>query len=96
MSEAGTIRVNTTTLRRLLEPLREVGRNRNVPLESRCVADLDYDLEKEEMTLEFVQRGTYVYEGVSLDTFVDFAQAESQGRYFNLYIRDRFAYRKVA
>lgn len=96
MSESGTVRVNTTTLRRLLEPVREQGRNRNVPLESRCVNDLDYDLEKEEMTLEFVQRGTYKYSGVPLDTFVNFAQAESQGRYFNLYIRDKFYYERVA
>lgn len=88
--------VSAYTLRRLLEPLKETGRNRNVALESRVVQTLDYDPEKEELTLEFVERGTYKYQGVSLDTYVDFAEAESQGRYFNLYIRDRYPYERIS
>lgn len=88
--------ISTYTLRRLLEPIREKGLQRNVALESRCVSNLDYDPDEEVMTLEFVERGTYKYRGVSLDTYVDFATAESQGRYFNLYIRDKYPFEKVA
>lgn len=88
--------ISTYTLRRLLEPLIENGKNRNVALESKVVQTLDYDPEEETLTLEFVHRGTYKYSGVPLDTYVDFATAESQGRYFNLYIRDKFPYEKVS
>ena len=88
--------VSPYTLRRLLEPLIEKGKNRNIALESRVVQTLDYDPEKEELTLEFVERGTYKYNGVSLDTYVDFATAESQGRYFNLYIRDKYPYERTS
>jgi hypothetical protein len=88
--------VSPYTLRRLLEPLKETGRNRNVALESRAIAVVDYDPEQETLTVQFNQRGTYTYNGISLDTYVDFATAESQGRYFNLYIRDKYPYEKVA
>lgn len=88
--------VSPYTLRRLLEPLKETGKNRNVALESRAISIVDYDPEQEVLKVEFVERGTYTYSGVSLDTYVDFATAESQGRYFNLYIRDKYPYEKVA
>lgn len=88
---SGVTSVNNTTLKRLLEPLRETGKNRNVALESRCVASVDYNLEEQIMTIEFVERGTYEYKDVPLDVYVDFAQAESQGRYFNLYIREQYS-----
>ena len=87
--------IDTYTLRRLLEKTVETGSARNVGLESRCVSSLDYDLEKQEMICVFVHRGTYRYFDVPLDTFVDFAQAESQGRYFNLYIREQFRYERI-
>jgi hypothetical protein len=87
--------VSAYTLRRLLEPLKETGRERNVALESRAIQVVDYDPETSDLTVEFVNRGTYRYSGVPLDTYVDFATAESQGRYFNLYIRDKFSYERI-
>ena len=89
--------ISSYTLRRLLEPLREKGADRNVALESRVVQSVDYDPETEELTIEFVQRGTYKYKSVPLDTYVDLATAESQGRYFNLYIRNAgFQYERIS
>ena len=88
--------IDTYTLRRLLEKTKETGSNRTVGLESRCVSSLDYDLENQVMTVTFTARGTYRYSEVPLETYVDFAGAESQGRYFNLYIRERFPTERIA
>jgi hypothetical protein len=64
--------------------------------ESRCVANVDYEPETQVLTIEFQQRGTYVYRDVPLDVFVDFADSGSQGRYFNLYIREKYSYERVS
>lgn len=64
--------------------------------ESTCVANVDYDLENEILTIEFQYRGTYAYKGVPLDLYVDFEQSSSRGRYFNFYVRDQFSYERVS
>lgn len=64
--------------------------------ESTCCADVDYDLETQEMTVQFQQRGTYVYSDVPLDEFLNFQQAGSRGTYFNLYVRNRYPYERIA
>ena len=63
--------------------------------ESKCVADISYDPESQEMTVEFQQRGTYKYQNVPLDEYVDFQSAGSQGKYFNNYIRDRYSFERI-
>lgn len=88
-------KVNTTTLQRLLKATGKSAVDAQLP-ESRCVANLDYNLDEETLTVEFVQRGTYEYSGVNLDTYVDFAQSGSLGKYLNNYIRDQYSYRKIA
>lgn len=69
---------------------------RHPGFESRCVATFDYNLEEEILTIEFQERGTYNYMGVPLPVFVELAESESQGRYFNLYIKDTYSYERVA
>lgn len=64
--------------------------------ESACVADISYDPESQDMTVEFQQRGSYVYHDVPLDVYVDFQSAGSQGTYFNLYIRLKFSYERIS
>jgi hypothetical protein len=64
--------------------------------ESTCVADITYDPETLDMTVEFIKRGTYVYHDVPLDEFTDFQLSNSQGRYFNFYIRDRYSFERIA
>lgn len=68
---------------------------RHPGFESACVQTFDYNLESEELTIEFVERGTYLYSGVPLSVYVELAESESQGRYFNLYIRDTYSYERV-
>ena len=85
-------KVSGGTLRQLLNFKFKTGRP-----ESNCVADVSYNPETEQMTITFQQRGTYVYNDVPLDDYVDFASAGSQGTYFNLYIRPKYTnYERVA
>jgi hypothetical protein len=58
--------------------------------ESRCVANVDYNLEEGTLIIDFMARGSYKYENFPLDEYVDFASAGSQGKYFNLYIRPKY------
>jgi KTSC domain len=62
---------------------------------STCVADVEYNSLTREMTVQFVERGTYKYKEVPIDEYVDFEMAASQGTYFNLYIRNRYSYERV-
>ena len=85
-------RVNPLTLVRLLK-----FKAFKDETQSECVADVSYNPETEEMTIEFVKRGTYVYKDVPLDTYVDFSTSGSQGKYFNNYIRNfGFEYERIA
>jgi hypothetical protein len=63
--------------------------------ESTCVANVEYDPTTQDMTIAFIKRGTYKYFEVPIDTYVDFETAGSQGKYFNLYIRDRYTFERV-
>ena len=82
-------KVSPLTLTRLLKFKMKEGP------ESKCVADISYDPESQEMTVEFQQRGTYKYQNVPLDEYVDFQSAGSQGKYFNNYIRDRYSFERI-
>ena len=94
--------IDNTTLRRLLNRREEIPSG----VESRCVASLDFIPDEldpliGDLIVEFVGPpnggvGTYKYQNVPLNVYVDFSGAESQGRYFNLYIRDQFAYERVS
>ncbi len=87
--------VSNITLRRLLNAKREVNKSK-FGRESECVADLDYNPETNVMKVEFKHRGTYEYDEVPLDEYVDFAEASSLGIYFNLYIRNKgYSYRRI-
>lgn len=64
--------------------------------ESECVADLSYDLPSETLTIVFMARGTYEYYEFPVDEYANFNAAGSRGTYFNLYIRDKYPYGRVA
>lgn len=48
-----------------------------------------------EMTVRFWSGDTYIYEGVSLGTFVMVSQCPSVGKAFNEVIKGNFEYRKM-
>jgi hypothetical protein len=78
--------VNPLTLAKLIQGVKKYGKQ--IQIESEAIENIDYDVESSDLTVEFKQRGTYVYHGVDLDMYTDFVQASSWGTYFNLYIRN--------
>lgn len=62
---------------------------------SSCTHSIAYDSELQELTIVFVERGTYKYLGVPADDYLGLKGADSQGTYFNLYIRDRYPYERI-
>ena len=54
---------------------------------STCVANVEYDPETQDLTIEFNERGTYVYHVVPPDVYIDFETSGSRGHYFNENIR---------
>lgn len=100
----GSVNISTGTLRQLVAASNKTtNKNGNIYdnlSASRCVKSLDFQLTDESgrgtLTVEFMQRGTYIYNDVSLDVYVDFASSGSQGQYFNLYIRDQYTYERIA
>ena len=54
-----------------------------------------YDASKRTLAVTFTTGRTYLYFGVPSDVYAEFAVAESQGRFFNWRIRDRYAFREL-
>ena len=64
--------------------------------ESEAIASLEYDIERQVVTCTFHQRGTYNYFDVEPQVYSEWNLAGSRGIYFNLYIRDRYEYDRIA
>lgn len=64
--------------------------------DSECTKTISYDVSTQELTIEFQERGTYKYEGVPADEYLGLKDAASHGTYFNLYIRDRYNFERIA
>jgi hypothetical protein len=64
-------------------------------VESTTLAMVGYDEAPELLQLEFCSGAVYQYFGVPAAVYEGLLEAPSKGRYFNLSIRGRFAYRLV-
>ena len=64
--------------------------------ESEAIASMSYDIERQQCTVEFNERGAYTYFDMDPWTYSEFNNAGSRGTYFNLYIRGRFEYERIA
>ena len=64
--------------------------------ESEAIQSLTYDFERQEVTCNFHKRGSYAYFDVEPDVFMEWNNAGSRGIYFNLYIKDRYAYDRIS
>lgn len=64
--------------------------------QSSAISSLSYDIEDQQVECVFNARGTYVYYDVPPETFAEWNGAGSRGTYFNLYIRDRFSFERIA
>lgn len=67
----------------------------SIRLRSSSLLAVAYQPEQEWLRVEFVRGEAYGYSGVPEVVYHDLLLAESKGRYFNQWIRDRFPYEKV-
>jgi hypothetical protein len=64
-------------------------------VESSAIARIHYEAPTRALTVIFTTGRRYVYDDVPPDVYQAFLDAESQGRYFNARIRDRYPYREL-
>lgn len=63
---------------------------------SSSIDAIGYDGKKQELYVRFLESGeTYVYFGVKERAFSAFMQADSKGRYFNAFVKDRYPYQRL-
>lgn len=62
---------------------------------STAIADIEYDRERERLTVTFVTGRIYEYVDVPADVAASFQSAFSKGTFFNSYIRDRYDFREI-
>jgi len=63
--------------------------------DSSNLASIRYAQEEDILEVEFSRGGTYQYKGVPLNVFIDFANAESKGKFFQSNISKVYQYRKL-
>lgn len=63
-----------------------------IPVESSLIKAIGYDKETEKLTVEFKRGGQYSYYGVSPETYDNFRQAESIGKFFLMEIKGLFPF----
>jgi len=54
-----------------------------------------YNHTSQQLTVEFNNGSTYLYEGVEARVFNDFVEADSQGMYFAENIKESYSYTKL-
>lgn len=66
-----------------------------VTIKSSTVATVDYDSKTRELTVEFLNGGRYVYEGVPESVYSDFLKAESAGKFVAKSLKNKFTTRNL-
>jgi KTSC domain len=61
---------------------------------STSIEHIGYDESASELHVTFVGGGTYTYYWVPKQVYSAFRNAKSRGQFFNLYIKDRYDFRR--
>ncbi len=64
-------------------------------IKSSMIASCEYNPTAQELEIQFKNGGTYVYSGISLQTYNAFLNAPSQGKFFQQYIKDKYPTTKL-
>lgn len=59
------------------------------------IESIGYDESKKILEIEFKRGNIYQYEGVPENVFQNFLRASSHGKYFNVYIKDKYPTIKI-
>lgn len=62
---------------------------------SSAIADIEYDSERERLTVTFVTGRIYEYVDVPGEVAASFRSAFAKGMFFNAYIKDRYDFREL-
>ena len=62
---------------------------------SSAIADIEYDSERERLTVTFVTGRIYEYVDVPTEVAASFRSAFAKGTFFSSYIRDRYDFREL-
>lgn len=65
-------------------------------VESTTIHCITYERATEKLLIDFVNGSSYRYFNVSYETFYDLHHAPSKGRYFNIYIKNRYSYQRIS
>jgi KTSC domain len=65
-----------------------------VQVDSEAIDEIDYDAARSTLFVRFAHGGWYSYFRVPASVHSAFVHAESHGRFFHEYVRDRYPYRK--
>ena len=65
------------------------------PVESSNIAAVGYDRERSLLFIRFVKGGTYQYDSVPIQVYVDLMNADSVGKFFHANIRHVYAYHMI-
>ena len=63
---------------------------------STAIEHMGYDEDAHELHVTFVDGGAYTYYQVPKHVYTAFRAASSKGQYFNLWIKDRYDFRRHA
>jgi hypothetical protein len=66
------------------------------PVSSSSLVAVGYDPARRELDIQFVSGRIYRYFGVPSPAHEALMRAPSKGRHFNVYIRDRYRFRRLA
>lgn len=65
-----------------------------IPVDSSNLLQIGYDANTQELHVEFMDGGRYVYQDVPESTFDELAQADSKGSYLNREIKPNYGFRR--
>jgi hypothetical protein len=65
------------------------------PIDSSSIEAVGYVPGEARLFVRFVTRKTYMYEGITQETYLELIRAESIGRFFNRRIRDQYQFVEV-
>lgn len=64
-------------------------------VQSSNITAIAYDEPSQKLFIQFNNGSTYEYYQVPSETYEDLMRAESQGKFFNQYIKKRFDYNRI-
>lgn len=63
---------------------------------SSAIARIDYRADRKDLIVTFCESGTYAYHGVPRSLFEAFLESDSKGKFYNIFIKERFSFNRLS